>query len=466
MDHRFSERDTGALQYRRSTNMIRDQHENTLVGANAEAACFFDQAVESFSLYRGDPVALATQAIQAAPQFSMARVFMAWLALIATEPTAAAGARALMAELEQHPRDERIDAHLGALRCAAAGQWTAGAQLLERYSSAYPRDFLALQVGHLLDFLRADARSLRDRIASALPHWSPDMPGFAQLLGMYAFGLEETGDHARAEAYGRRAVTLQPLDAWGHHAVAHVMEMQGRAEDGIGWMIAREPFWGAADNSFKVHNWWHRALFHLDLGQHEEALAIYDGPVREARSAVAYDMIDASAMLWRLQLLGVDVGGRWQELAQAWDALADGRSYAFNDWHAVMAWLGAGRERDVERLAKDWRDMGAASTENDRWAVEIGLPLVEGFNAFWRRDYATAVDRLHKVRRFACAFGGSNAQRDIIDWTLTESAIRGGDFALSQALVQERLALKPHSVTGRAMLARAATSVFSRQRAA
>jgi tetratricopeptide (TPR) repeat protein len=445
--------------------MIRDQHENTLIGANAEAARFFDQAVEYFSLYRGDPVGLATQAIEAAPHFSMARVFMAWLGLLATEPAAAAGARALIAELGQHPRDERVDAHLAALRLVAAGRWTAAAQLLERYSSAHPRDFLALHVGHLLDFLRADARSLRDRIASALPHWSPDMPGFPQLLGMYAFGLEEAGDYARAEASGRRAVTLQPLDVWGHHAVAHVMEMQGRAEDGLGWMIAREPFWGASDNFFKVHNWWHRALFHLDLGQHEEALAIYDGPVREARSVVAYDMIDASAMLWRLQLLGVDVGGRWQELAQAWDVHADGRTYAFNDWHAVMAWLGAGRERDVERLAKAWRDTGTG-TENDRWAVEIGLPLVEGFSAFWRRDYATAIDRLHGARHFAFAFGGSNAQRDIIDWTLTESALRVGDFGLSRALVQERLALKAHSVTGRGMLARAMASAVPRQRAA
>jgi tetratricopeptide (TPR) repeat protein len=446
--------------------MIRDQHGNSLIGANAAAAHLFDRAVESFSLYRGDPAALATQAVEAAPQFGMARVFLAWLGLIATEPAAASGARALIAELAQHPRDERLEAHLAALRLVAAGRWTAAAQLLQRYSSAHPRDFLALHVGHLLDFLRADARSLRDRIASALPHWSPDMPCYAQLLGMYAFGLEEAGDLARAEAHGRRAVALQPLDGWAHHAVAHVMEMQGRAEDGIGWMIAREPCWGAADNFFKVHNWWHRALFHLDIGQHEEALAIYDGPVREARSVVAYDMIDASAMLWRLQLLGVDVGGRWQELAQAWDAHADGRTYAFNDWHAVMAWLGAGRERDVECLAESWRDAGAAGTENDRWAAEIGLPLVEGFLAFCRRDYATAIDRLHGARHFAYAFGGSNAQRDIIDWTLTESALRGGDAALAQALVQERLALKPHSLTARGMLARATAGVVSRQRAA
>jgi hypothetical protein len=171
-------------------------------------------------------------------------------------------------------------------------------------------------------------------------------------------------------------------------------------------------------------------------------------------------------MLWRLQLLGTDVGSRWQELSQAWDAHADGRTYAFNDWHAVMAWLSTGREQDVERLVKAWRDAASETTENARWASQIGLPLVEGFTAFWRSDFATAIDRLHEVRHFACAFGGSNAQRDIIDWTLTEAALRSGNAALAESLVHERLALKPHSITGRGMMVRAAAGGGSLRRAA
>ena len=175
-----------------------------------------------------------------------------------------------------------------------------------------------------MDFFRANARELRDRIARVLPKWSPEMPGYSILLGMYAFGLEECGDYARAEDAGRRAVAIQPLDCWAHHAVAHVMEMQGRAEDGIGWMIAREPHWSGDDNFFKVHNWWHRALCHLSLNESEEALALYDGPIRETRSAVALDLVDASALLWRMHLVGSDVGDRWRELANSWDQHADG----------------------------------------------------------------------------------------------------------------------------------------------
>ncbi len=170
---------------------------------------------------------------------------------------------------------------------------------LDYHNMRFPRDLVGLQVGHLIDFYRASARGLRDRIARVLPKWSEDVPGYSIVLGMYAFGLEETGNYSQAEAFGREAVARQPLDCWAHHAVAHVMEMQGRAEDGIGWMQAREPYWTGDDNFFKVHNWWHKALYHLDLEQGSEVMALYDEKVRADKSTVALDLVDASALLWR-----------------------------------------------------------------------------------------------------------------------------------------------------------------------
>jgi len=296
--------------------------------------------------------------------------------------------------------------------------------------------------------------------------WSPDLPGYSILLGMYSFGLEEAGDYARAEEAGRRAVEMQPLDCWAHHAVAHVMEMQGRPEDGIGWMIAREPHWAGDDNFFKVHNWWHRSLYHLDLGQIDEVLALYDGPIRHDRSTLAIELVDASALLWRLHLSGNDVGERWNEVATAWDSHADGRTYPFNDWHAVMAYLGAGRDGDVARIIAVYRNNGADTADAAEWGRRTALPLVEGFAAFWRGDYEIAADRLHGARFIANSFGGSHAQRDIIDWTLTEAAVRGGLTELAEALANERLALKPHSPVNRNFLSRSHNGAASIKKAA
>ncbi|MGY6564576.1 MAG: tetratricopeptide repeat protein [Halomonadaceae bacterium] len=445
--------------------MLTDRQGNTLSGASAESLDLYSRAVEAFNLYRGDPVTLLDQAIEVAPDFAMARIFRAYLFALATEPEAARAAGDDVAAAKAYRLNDREASHLAALDHLLAGEWSAGALALDRHNMRYPHDLVALQVGHLADFYRANARNLRDRLARVLPKWSSDIPGYSIVLGLYAFGLEETGAYAQAEETGREALDRQPLDCWAHHAVAHVMEMQGRAEDGIGWMIAREPHWSGDDNFFQVHNWWHRALCHLDLGQTEEALALYDGPIRQGTSAMALDMVDASALLWRLQLTGQDVGKRWHELARAWDSHADGKLYPFNDWHAAMAYLGAGRNDQVERLLAALRT-DAANREASAWARQIGLPLVEGFIAFWQGDYGTAVERLHPARFIANGFGGSHAQRDIIDWTLTEAALRGGYRDLAEGMAHERLATKPHSPVNRAFLNRASTLGSSQRQVA
>jgi tetratricopeptide (TPR) repeat protein len=435
--------------------MIEDLQGHALTGATAEAAALYNRAVEAFNLYHGDPMALLAQAIEAAPRFAMAHLLKGHLLGLATEPGANALARATIGDIEALRLDDREAGHLAALEHMIAGDWTRAAVTLDRLGMRYPRDLVALQVGHQMDFFRANARNLRDRIARALPAWSTDLPGYSILLGMLSFGLEETGDYARAEETGRRALDLQPLDCWAHHAVTHVMEMQGRPQDGIGWMRARQPYWSNEANFFKGHNWWHRALFHLDLGEADETMALYDGPIRGNRSAVVLDLVDASALLWRLHLSGYDVGLRWTELASAWDAHADGRTYPFNDWHAVMAYLGAGRLKDVARLAKAHHENDGTGSEVAAWGRATARPLIEGFSAFWHGDHRMAVELLHPARFIANGFGGSHAQRDIVDWTLTEAALRGGLGDVAEALANERLAFKPHSPINRAFLVQA-----------
>lgn len=436
--------------------MITDSQGHALSGAQTGAAASYEQAVTAFQLYRGDPMAHLEQAIASAPHFAMAHIVQAHLLALSTEPDGVLMAQEVLARLHQMPLNEREASHVAVIGKVLDGEWTEAALAMDLHNLQHPYDIVALQAGHLMDFYRANARNLRDRMARVLPHWSSDMPGHSIVLGMYAFGLEECGDYAQAEAIGREALDVEPLDCWAHHAVAHVMEMQGRAQDGVGWMLTREPHWSGDDNFFKVHNAWHGALCHLELGQTNEVLALYDRAVRKTPSAVALDLVDASALLWRLHLARVDVGERWVEVAQTWDAHADGKLYPFNDWHAVMAYLGAGRERDVQRLRDAMRTANGAN-EASRWALETGHDLVEGFVAHWHGAHDRASQHLFRARHIVNRFGGSHAQRDIIDWTLTDSALRAGHCSMSEALAHERLALKPHSPVNREFLRRART---------
>ncbi len=438
--------------------MLTDAQGNPVTGATPAAVAEMDAAQVALNLFRGDPVGLAERAVSEAPAYVMAHLYLAWLHALATDPAASLAARTIADRARRLPMNDREASHLAALDQVLAGNWTRAALLLDRHGMVYPHDLLALTAGHQIDFFRANARDLRDRIARVLPRWSPDMPGHSVLLGMYAFGLEECGDYGRAEAMGREAVARQPLDAWAHHAVAHVLEMQGRAGDGIAWTRTRQPFWTGDDSFFQTHNWWHLALCHLELEEGAAALAIYDDFIGNQETVVPGILVDAASLLWRIHLTGQDVGPRWDWVAREWEGRADGRLYPFNDLHAAMAWLGAGRPDLVADLLTACRTADGQSCEAGQWARQTGLPLVEGVVAFWHGDFATAVERLHGARFIVNSFGGSHAQRDVIDWTLTEAAIRGGMRNTAEALASERLQLRPHSPLNRRFLHRAASS--------
>ena len=311
---------------------------------------------------------------------------------------------------------------------------------LQAATAEDPRDIVALQIGQTLDFLLGDSAMLRDRIAAVLPAWTPDMPGYHAVQGMLAFGLEETGDYAGAEAAGRLALDLEPRNGWARHAVAHVMEMQDRRRDGIAFMRADIPAW-TEGSFFSVHNWWHLALFHLGEGDVAGALAAFDGPIWGERSDLAFDMADAAALLWRLHLMGADVGDRWNALADLYERQPHG-AYAFDDAHAMMAFTATGRDEAARAVLA-----AIAAPEQPNWANvaaarEVGLPLAQGIEAFGQGGWRRCVDLLTDVRGKAAGFGGSHAQRDIIDLTLIEAARRAGDAALESRLRAERAAAR------------------------
>ncbi len=423
---------------------IRDVPTST---GNAASLDGFERALRQFQGYAGNPVAAIDETLREDPGFVLGHILRADLHILATEKAALGeAARSLeAAEALASGATERERGHIAAIRTWLDGDFAAAAQGWESILLDHPRDILALQAAHLCDFYLGNTPNLRDRVARVLPAWSEGIEGYGFVLGMHAFGLEECADYRRAEETGKRAVALNPKDAWAIHAVAHVLEMEGRQKDGIDWLATRRADW-APDNFFAVHNWWHLALYHLDLADYDRVLALYDEPIRGGRSTVVLDMIDASALLWRLGLLGVDVGRRWQELADAWETLAGDAHYAFNDAHAMMAFASAGRDEVAETLlAAMERCAAEGKGTNAMMTREVGLPAARAFLAFARGDYAKAIDLLLPIRYTAQRFGGSHAQRDLIAQTIIEAALRSKRYPLARALLAERTALKPSS---------------------
>jgi len=419
---------------------IRDSLGHALSGASAQARDSFELACHELRCYIGDPLAHAQQALAVSPGMPMGHLLVAYLNLLGTEPGGLQPAREALAAALALPADEREQAHRRAVEHLVAGRWYAAGAVLEDLSMRYPLDALALQVGHQVDFFTGHSRMLRDRVARVEHAWQPGMPGYHAVLGMYAFGLEETGDYARAEALGRRAVGLEARDGWAWHAVAHVMEMQNRRRDGVAWLGSRSDTWSEG-SFFAVHNWWHLALFHLGLDEIDSVLALVDSRILGSESAVVLDMIDASALLWRLHLRSIDVGTRWQALAERWASVAQGGNYAFNDLHAMMAFVGAGRDDDAQQLLGTQERAALANDgDNVRFLRDVGYDATRAIHAFGAGRYGEAVQRLRPLRSHAYRFGGSHAQRDVIDLTLIEAAARDGQQRLADALRHERAA--------------------------
>jgi len=431
---------------------VKDQYGHDLSGASAAAAELYQKALDAYHCYAGDSLTPLDAAIADSPRFVMAYVLKAYLTLVgANTETAMLGVEAfnIAKDLNANARER---GHLAAIGNLLAGEIRAAGRILEDVSLAHPRDTLALHAGQVMDFLLGDSRMLRDRIGRVMPSWSRDMPHWHAIQGMMAFGLEETALYDRAEAAGREAVALQPRNNWAQHAVAHVLLMQGRHGEGVRWMRHENSAW-QPEAQLGVHNWWHTALFHLGLGETDEVLKLFDGPIYGEPTSFAFDMGDAAAMLWRLQLQGVDVGGRWTALADNFAKEPRGQS-AFVDTHAMMAFVGAGRAAEAANLLEVQAAVLTGPGDNAYFVREVGLPTIQAIHAFGQGNYAKATDLLRGVRSKTNRFGGSHAQRDVLDLTLIAAAGRAGDTALESALLAERAEAMPLvKAAGRALAA-------------
>src|SRR5689334_24954439 len=226
-----------------------------------DAVALLDEAIEDLAALAGDPAAKADAAVAADDSLVLGHIYRAYLQLYSTTPEGVAAAGEILKRLDETFVGERELHHLRAARYWAEGDWEAATRSLERALLCHPRDLLALKVAQDLYFFLGNRLELRDTAARVLPAWTREQPGWGYVQGIYAFGLEENADYRQAEARARAALTENPRDVWSVHALAHVYEMEGRQREGAAFLSATSPDWQRS--YFAVHNWWHRALYHL-----------------------------------------------------------------------------------------------------------------------------------------------------------------------------------------------------------
>ncbi|WP_122074912.1 tetratricopeptide repeat protein [Pseudophaeobacter sp. EL27] len=335
------------------------------------------------------------------------------------------------------PRERK---YVDALEAWLAGRPSRAVVLMEQVLDVDPCDALAMKLSHGIRFILGDCTGMRASVERVMPAYAPDHAARGYLLGCHSFALEETGSYEKAGIAGRQALWMAPDDAWGLHAVAHVHDMTGDAAAGLSWLEGREAAW-AHCNNFRYHVWWHKALMHLDLGQIDQALMLYDTEVRKDKTDDYRDISNATSLLMRLELEGVAVGNRWEELSELCANRTEDGSLIFADLHYLLALSGRNRQAETQQLVRRIHtDARTRDTEAQERMATPGCDAANGLEAFGDGNYAQAFTHLSRARGTMQLAGGSHAQRDVFERMTIDAGLRAGEFDAVEVILDDRRA--------------------------
>ncbi|MEO1249903.1 MAG: tetratricopeptide repeat protein [Pseudomonadota bacterium] len=432
-----------------------DCRDLAVTAANQEAVDRFDTLTRSFLAHSKTAQAALCACFDADEDLTLAHTARGFFCALLGQRRYLGAARESLtkakASADRRGATNRESVLIAALEDVLSDRPAAGVERLNRHIERQPLDALSIKISHGLQFMLGHSNGMRSSLETVLPAWNESTPEYGYILGCYGFALEETGDYRAAEVTGRRGVGLAPDDAWGWHGVAHVMEMQGRAREGIVWLKAFEDRLPNVNN-FAYHVFWHRALFHLEMGETDEVFRLYDNSIRADMTDDFRDIANGASLLMRLEFDGIDVGSRWEELADLSAGHLADHYLTFADAHYMMALASAGRPETVADMLESVKAASEGEGHGATMMRRFCQPLMKAIAAFASGRYEVAQEALASVRSGLSSIGGSHAQRDVFEQMLVEAALRAGNTVAAAGLLHERLARRPNNLWARKRL--------------
>jgi len=401
---------------------------------SAAAVAGFDHLTDGFLRYRADLPQRLAALLAAAPDVGFAHCIHGYMMMLGYKTALIPAARAALANAQRLSADatERECRHADALAAWIDDDLDRAIALWEAILRRHPHDVLAVRLAHFVNFWLGRPQDMLASIERVLPAYSAAQIGYPTILACRCFANEECGNYAAAEPDGRRAIELDPANLWAAHAVAHVLEMQGRRQEGIQWLTGLAPNWDGAGN-LQHHLWWHCALFHLENGDHATVLELYDqrfrnlaSPLTQASPDAYIDVQNAASMLFRLTRQGVAVGNRWDELADLAETRAGDIQSAFTLPHWMMALAATGRAEAAQRLLDGMRATSNRSGTTAGIVANYALPVSDAVRLHGEGRFGEAVERMMPVIGGMYRMGGSYAQQDVLEQLFLDAATRAG----------------------------------------
>lgn len=412
--------------------MLRDLHGLPISTASPEAATALDRTIHAYLKYRADVPVHMGATLAADGDFGLAHCLKGYFTMLsykqANVPVAVEAAKTARQRSQHATPRER--AHVDALDAWIDGDLDRALAVWEAILADHPLDVIAFRLAHFNNFWLGRPQDMRASVERVLPRYGRELAGYGTILSCHSFSLEECGDYGPAERSGRAAIEIDPADFWGTHAVAHIMEMQGRNAEGIAWLDELQRHWDGGNNLLH-HLWWHRALFHLEGREFDTVLDLYDrrfrnlgSPLTQAQPDLYIDVQNAASMLFRLERVGIDVGDRWGEIADLAEARIGDCLSAFTLPHWMMALTATGRLQSARRMLEAMHAFGQGQGTVQSIVRRVALPVSEAVFAHRFGDNNRTLDLMRPVLDEMHELGGSHAQQDVLMQLCLDAALK------------------------------------------
>jgi tetratricopeptide (TPR) repeat protein len=413
------------------------------ISARGDTATAIDHFVGGFLSYETRAARIIDAAI-ADPEDCLVNTYagMMWMLLEAPEAPAHAARFLKTAQAAARNANRRERMNLEFLVRWQRGDIPGALAVGDEIAAEFPRDLVIVKLHQYLNFNRGRAPDML-RIAKSVLNAVADVP---YIHGMTAFAYEQCHLLDEAEREANKALALLPKEPWAQHALAHVMLTQGRIDEGARFLEEVESTWTDLNSFMITHLWWHRALFYLSQGREADALGIYDAHCWGVEKSYSQDQVGAVSLLARLELAGIDVGGRWHDVAKHLLVRAHDTVEPF----LTMQYLyGLAREgkKEADALLAAVKERAANAPPFDREAWDgVALPACEGLLAYARGSYEVTIRKLAVVLPRMAEIGGSHAQRDLFEQILLDATIRAGHWTQAQQMLEMRRRFDPDGV--------------------
>jgi tetratricopeptide (TPR) repeat protein len=414
---------------------LTDRYGLTLSTTSSAAARHYQDGMDRMLSYGFGADQAFAAAVAADEGFALAHAGAALFSLFqgdgASAKTSIERARSLASNVTR-----REQQHVGALAAVAGGEAARGLGLIEEHVKEFPRDALLVnQAGSTIGLGgRADREALRVAFVERLASAYGDDWWYQSALG---FTYHEVGRYDESRRLSERSLAQYPGNANASHNIAHVCY---EIVDNDGGVALLSDWLGGYDRRapFHCHLAWHLALFELQRGRPERAMAIYEQDIAPS-SNPRLAMIDGSALLWRFGLYDYEKGPLpWRSLAELATRVTR-PGFIFGDVHAALAYASAG---DSAALSALTAGLEALHAKGHPIAGTVAMPLVRGVAAYVDGDFAEALALMESVDSEIHRVGGSHAQWELFEETMVVCQLRLGRLAEAQRLIRRRLGFR------------------------